>query len=142
MQPAWTRALLTLAGLGAVGAVAGLNAFWLRWLGPTSLVLVIAAGVLVAPLLAVQLYRRHGRAALAVGLGAASGALALLAFFGAPFLRWALPSGFQGVDLEAVTLALLVFPLGTGAFAGLGTLILVDGVRRYRARHGLVHAPR
>ena len=52
-----------------------------------------------------------------------------------------LPANAELDDQGFVTL-LVVPPLVVGASGAAGTLFLAGGVRRYREKHGLVHAPK
>lgn len=138
---AWRRALFTFFGLALGAGLVGLVALGQGWLGPRSLVAYLFAIPFVAATLAGHHYRHHGEARAAVALGMASGFAAQSALFGFPVLAAGLQVGFAEIDLAAVVIVLVAIPLAMSAVAGLGAAILVRGVARYRARHGLVHAP-
>jgi hypothetical protein len=131
---AWTLALP--AGMAAAGAAVGTA--WLR-LGTfrePQLAGLLAVAVVLACGFALQMYRRGmPRAVLAGGLGAGC---AILGFFGAPIaLAW---NG--GVDAAAALLFIVLLPLVAAGTAAGGTAYLARGVDRYRAQHGMAHAPR
>lgn len=155
----------TPIGLGVLGASAGLV---LLAAPPDFLAAAAGAGaflgsvffvaVFLSCAFALQIYRRRGvsiplsgTAPLAgsrVGprgldasplVASASSALALFAFFAAPFAL-DLSRGVP-LDEQGALLLLVVVPLLAAAVSGAGALVLAGGVERYRAQHGLRHAP-
>jgi hypothetical protein len=123
-------ALLGGAG-GALGLALGVSA--------AGFAAAFFVATFLASGLAMQLYRRGSDRAVLVG--SVSGALSMLAFFAVPIGASA-ATGVGDVDEAAAVMLLVVAPLAAGGIAGAGTLVLTDGVRRYRAQHGMRHAPR
>ena len=141
MDAAWRRASWAFLGLVLGTGLVGYAAIEAMLLGARSFVVFLFAVPFVAATLAAHHYRHHGASTMAVALGAASGFFAQASLLGLPLLLVGLEEGFGQFDVPAVTLMLLVVPLAMGAVSGLGTAVLVHGVKRYRARHGMVHAP-
>jgi hypothetical protein len=84
------------------------------------------ASAFISSFLGAQLYRRGIPGAVLVG--AASGAAGVLAFVVVLF--------------ESFPTVLLAMPLLAAGISAIGTAVLSNGVRRYRERHGTIHAPR
>lgn len=132
---AWTAGIL--AALGALGYAAGslVAALGLPF-GPGALVAVLFWTTFLASALALQMYRRGMPrsapvAALAGGLGSG-------AFFGA-LIR---PFEAAAVDPLAALVFLGFVPVVVAFMSGASALFLARGVREYREKHGLKHAPR
>lgn len=92
--------------------------------------------MLAASFLGAQAHRRGLRGA--VPTGALAGGLGILGFFAVPLALYA----DAGVDVGAV-----LFLVGAASLFGVacgagGTCFLARGVDRYRAEHGMRHAPR
>ena len=102
---------------------------------------LVFVDLFLASALGAQVYRRGGRGAPLVGAG--SGALFVLGFFGTilGIGAWQ-DGGLRSLDVPAAVIFLAVAPVMLAALSAGGTLFLADGVRRYRAEHGLKHAPR
>lgn len=140
VSPAAYGAFVILS-LAVLGASAGLVVF-VQTEGTFAaghLVAVFFVATFVASAMGAQMYRRD--LAGSVLVGAAAGASGVLAFFAAPFY-WLTRVGFEPPAPGVLGVFLIVAPLVEAALAGGGALFLREGVRRYRARHGLVHAPR
>lgn len=128
----------TILGLTVLGGSAG-AAFVLTGIFDGAVfAAVLFAAMFLSCGMAMQLYRRGQDYSTLVG--GLSGGLSVLAFFAVPIAA----SGLQGgvLDVQGVAMLLVVAPLVTGGLSAAGTLFLASGVRRYRARHGLRHAPR
>ncbi|MFA5861701.1 MAG: hypothetical protein WDA16_08395 [Candidatus Thermoplasmatota archaeon] len=128
----------TIGGMTMLGASAGVTVLLAGAVTPAELGALFFVSTFVTCGLSMQLYRRGlGHSTF---VGAASGALAVLAFFVPPTLE-ALGHG-HSIDRQAALMLLLVAPLTAGALSGAGTLLLANGVKRYRAQNGMTHAPR
>lgn len=132
---AWWIALLV--GLPLLGASAGTLVALGAWhYTPAALAGTFFVAAFLSSGLALQAYRRAlGRPELLAG---ASGGLGVLAFFGAAL---ALGPGVDADPLAALVL-LGAAPVAAGAIAAAGASVLAKGVDRYRAEHGMRHAPR
>ena len=130
-----------VAGLVVLGASAGVTVL-VNQEGSFSmgqLVALFFCGIFLASAMGAQMYRRD--LAGSVLVSALSGGLALLAFFGVPF--WLLTYyGFEAPSPRVMGTFLLVVPLVAFGLSGAGAMFLVEGVKRYRSRFGMLHAPR
>lgn len=137
MQESTLWAVGTVAGLAVLGASAGAAIVLPGSFTPAAFAAIMFGGIFLASGLAMQLYRRgHDYAVLVGGL---SGFLGMFLFFATP-IGVMLARG-DGMPMGDVSLLLVVPALATGGAAAGGTLFLAHGVKRYRAKHGLVHAP-
>lgn len=145
MDDAIAWAAGTVGGLTLLGAAGGLGLL----VAPPALLATeggaegaigaaFFVAVFVACGLAMQIFRRGKPWSALVGASAAG--LALLAFFGAPFAIDAARG--DAVPARDALVLMLVLPTLAALVAAAGTLLLADGVKRYRAKHGLAHAPR
>lgn len=139
---ALTRALFSLAGAILAGAAVGQALLMMGWLAPRAVMATFFVVPLVAPLVAAQHYRHHGAAASAIALGGLLGGAAMASVFGGPLLLYGLREGFVGIDIPPLVLLVGILPLGMAVASAACTAVLVRGVRIYRAKHGMVHAPR
>jgi hypothetical protein len=137
MQESTLWAVGVVAGLTVLGASAGAAIVLTDHFTPAAFSAILFGAIFLTSGLAMQLYRRgHDYSTLVGGL---AGLLSMLAFFGTPIAVMlargdALPTG-------AVAVLLVVPALVNGAACAGGTLFLAHGVKRYRAKNGLVHAP-
>lgn len=134
---AWTAGILI--GLPTASALAA-NALYPKRGGfdTPEFVALLFLATMAASVSAAQMYRRRlGHPTI---VGALAGAFSVFAFFGAILGRMALV--LDGLDPPGVVMLLLVAPVVAGAMSALGTIHLEAGVRRYRRRHGSIHAPR
>ncbi|GEM_PF-3681681 len=130
-------ALGSVAGLTVLGASAGAAVVLTGGFTPAAFSATLFGAIFLASGLAVQLYRRgKDYSTLVGGLG---GFLSVFAFFATP-IAVLLAQGDLPSTSE-VWVVLLVPPLVAGAASAGGTLFLASGVRRYRAKNGLIHAP-
>ena len=95
--------------------------------------------IVAASFLGAQAYRRGLR--WAVPTGGLSAAMGILGFFAVP-LGPPLLDPDSGIDLGAVAFLVGVAAAFAVACAAGGAYFLSRGVDRYRAEHGMVHAPR
>lgn len=118
-------------GLAGGGLMLATEAFTMP-----AMVAALFVDLFVASALAVQVHRRGlGRPTLVGGL---AGGIGILAFFLVPL--W--PPFAAGADVAGEVTLLVFAPLVAGALSAGGSLFLARGVDRYRAEHGLVHAPK
>ncbi|MEA3201275.1 MAG: hypothetical protein QOE90_2703 [Thermoplasmata archaeon] len=137
MQESTLWAVSSVAGLTVLGAAGGAAVVLTDNFTPAAFAAMMFAGMFLACGFAMQLYRRgHDYATLVGGL---AGFLATFAFFATPVgIDLARGQSFPPLDLAM----LLVVPaLVAGSLSAGGTLFLMRGVRRYRAKNGLIHAP-
>lgn len=138
----------SVAGLFLLGAVAGSTvgvappAFAATAVGArVFLALSIFLVVFLACAFALQIYRRRSRfgsrdVRLAVATAALSAWSAAFAFFGAPL------AAQGGATTPEIIAFLVAAPLLAGALSAGGTAFLARGVDKYRAAHGMAHAPK
>jgi hypothetical protein len=134
---------LALAILGTLGVLAAAAGAAVRLAGDLSmgeLVALLFVATFLASASATQLYRRALPGSTL--LGALAGAWSVLAYFAAPFFLLPALGILTAPDAHAISTFMVVAPLVCAALSAMGTLVLQQGVRRYRARHGLVHVPR
>lgn len=128
----------TVAGLAILGASAGSAVVLTSQLTPASFASALFIAIFLSCAFAMQLYRRGlDHSTLVGGL---AGFASVFAFFAAPSAA-NLAQGYT-VDLAGLATLLVVPALVAGAISAGGTLFLARGVRQYREKHGLVHAPR
>lgn len=130
-----------IVGLGVLGASAGVAVLVSQEgnISGTDLVLLFFLSAFLSSAMGAQMYRRDlGGSTL---VGALAGGLSVLAFFAVPFLVLTY-HGFEPPTPRVMSMFLGVAPLVTFGISGIGTMVLAGGVRRYREKHGMVHAPR
>lgn len=137
MEESTLWAVGTVGGLTVLGASAGAAIVLTDTFSPVAFAVTLFLAIFLSCGFAMQLYRRG--LDYSVLVGGLAGFLSVFAFFAAPVAV----SLAQGVtyELQGLLLLLVVPPLVTGASAAFGTLFLMGGVKRYRAKHGMVHAP-
>jgi len=130
-------AVCTVAGLGILGAALGAGLVLTGHFDGAVFASVLFGTVFLSAGMSMQLYRRG--ADYSVLVGGLSGFAATFGFFATPIIVRAAQEGFG--DPYGTAILCIVAPLVAGALSGGGTLYLVQGVKRYRAKNGLVHAP-
>jgi len=137
MQESTLWAVTSVAGLTVLGGSAGAAVVLTDHLSPAAFAATMFAAIFLACGFAMQLYRRgHDYATLVGGL---AGFLGTFAFFATPTaVDLAQGQSFPAADLAML---LIVPALAAGALCAGGTLFLMRGVKRYRAKHGMIHAP-
>lgn len=132
---AW--AIAAPAALAGVGLAAGAatSAAGLAF-GPGALVAVLSCATVAASGVALQAYRRGiAGSALVAALGGAFGAAG---YFGALLG----PIDPRSTDPLAALVFLGLVPVVVACMSAASAMYLARGVRQYRERHGLRHAPR
>ena len=134
------RSLRWMLGSGVGAFLAGLAGAYVTFTSATfrepALAAMLFVAIVAGSFLGVRAHR-HGLR-LAVPTGALSSGLAVVGFFLTPVLLW----WDDGIHLGTIGLvAAVAFAFATTCSA-LGTAFLARGVDRYRARHGMIHAPR
>jgi hypothetical protein len=129
-----------VVGLAVLGASAGVATLVSQDgnISGAELVLLFFLATFLAAAMGAQMYRRDLEGSTLVG--ALAGGLAVLSFFAVPFFVLTL-NGFEAPSARVMTMFLGVAPFVAFAVSGAGTLVLAGGVRRYRERHGMAHAP-
>jgi hypothetical protein len=130
----WT--LVSGAGMllaGAAGAYAWFSMATFREPAFAGMLFLV---IVAASFLGAQAHRRGFRGAALTG--AWSGGLGVLGFFGVPFLMWY----DEGLDLAALAVIVGIALAFAAACSAGGAYFLARGVDRYRAEHGMAHAPR
>jgi hypothetical protein len=133
-------AATTLATLGVLAAAAGATMRLAGDLGMGELVAVLFVATFLGSASATQLFRRGLPGSTL--LGALAAGTAVLAYFAFPFLALSTLGVLTPPDAHAMATFLVVAPLVAAALGAMGAIVLQQGVRRYRAKHGLVHAPK
>jgi hypothetical protein len=128
----------TIAGLAVLGGALGAALVLTGHFDGAVFASVLFGTVFLSSGMAMQLYRRGADHASLVG--GLAGFAATFAFFATPIAVRALQEGFG--DPYGTAILLVVAPLVAGGLCAGGTLYLVEGVKRYRARNGMVHAPK
>ena len=128
----------SVIGLTVLGAAAGAAVILTERFSANAFAGVIFAALFLSCGMAMQLYRRGQDYSTLVG--ALCGALSVFAFFAAPILVGLLEG--KSMETTGAAILLIVAPLTAGAIAAAGTLFLASGVKRYRVKHGRIHAPR
>ena len=128
----------TVGGLAVLGASAGVAVALADAFTPPLFAAALFVAMFLACGMAMQLYRRGlDHSTLVGGL---AGGLCVFAFFAAP-VAVSVASGDPYDDLAGVATLLVVPALVAGGVSAGGTLFLASGVRRYREKNGMVHAP-
>lgn len=129
-----------ILGLTILGASAGVSLL-VNHEGAVSngeLIAVLAFAPFLSAIMGAQMFRRDMAGSTLVG--GLAGALSVMAFFALPFLVL-VQFGYDAPSPHVMTMFLGIAPMVSFAISSAGTLLLAGGVRRYRAEHGLKHAP-
>lgn len=102
------------------------------------LVALLSFSTFLSAVMGAQMYRRDLAGSTLVG--ALAGALSVMSFFAVPFYVMT-QFGYEPPTRQVLTMFVVIAPLIAFAISGAGTMVLAGGVRRYRAEHGMVHAP-
>jgi hypothetical protein len=130
-----------VVGLTVLGASAGVAVLVSQEgiVTGSELVALFVVAMFLASVMGAQMYRRDLEGSTLVG--ALAGGLSVLAFFAVPF--YVLTTfGYAAPSARVVGMFLGVAPIIAFGMSGAGTMVLAGGVKRYRERFGMVHAPR